>query len=110
MDRPGHVGVVGPAQVQVKVTVGLRDTQRRSREGKSLRLLTVHTLIHRLIGAFTARVRRGLSKTPHTGLCLMSPATWRADNPAAHTAQREGFRCKSNFNIRDDFFYIYIFF
>lgn len=60
VDRPGHVGVVGPAQVQVKVTVGLRDTQRMSREGKSLRLLTVHTLIHRLIGAFTARVRRGL--------------------------------------------------
>lgn len=24
VDRPGHVGVVGPAQVQVEVTVGLQ--------------------------------------------------------------------------------------
>lgn len=63
VDRPRHVGVVGPAQVQVKVTVGLRDTQRRmSREGESLCFLTVNTLIHRLIGGFTADVRRDFKR------------------------------------------------
>lgn len=88
VDGPRHVGVVGPAQVEVEVTVRLQNRSEQT-EGHVMKVSFSHSKWTEPL--FNTWFHSGLVtetlKYAHSQACLMSLRPQIPDNPAAHKAQ-----------------------